>query len=105
METKRSEWGFHLADAVLLAAHGLVRKDPDVSEGKPTVPWASSLWSGWCGPGASQAGLPRPKGGRTRGGGRLVVGRRCLVFWTCEVEQHPWLDDPGGRTVLLRSPV
>lgn len=32
MEAKRSEWGFHLVDAVLLAAHGLVRKDPDVSE-------------------------------------------------------------------------
>lgn len=32
METKRSEWGFHLVNAVLLAARGLVRKDPDVSE-------------------------------------------------------------------------
>lgn len=32
MEAKRSEWAFHLADVVLLAAHGLVRKDTDVSE-------------------------------------------------------------------------
>ena len=57
MEAKRSEWGFYLVDAVLLAAHGLVRKDPDVSKervlgdlwGEQHWVWVSGreTWSGW----------------------------------------------------------
>lgn len=60
MEAKRSEWGFHLVNAVLLAAHGLVRKDPDVSEER--------VLGGPVGGAALGVGLWERDLGRLRGG-------------------------------------